>query len=144
MTVVVEARERSGSLITAEMAQDLNRDLGAVPGLVGSSAAAGTNGLIREGAHLIRSAEDVIDGLLGPGAIARPRTAPPGPRLEPELWSILDLIERGAGSADALARASRVEPAVLAGALVRLELAGYVRSASGRYERTTLPPPDPS
>ena len=56
MTVVVEARERSGSLITAEMAESLNRDVGAVPGLVGSSPAAGTNGLIRDGAHLIRSA----------------------------------------------------------------------------------------
>src|SRR4029453_2394927 len=48
MTVVVEARERSGSLITAEMAQDLNREVGAVPGLVGSSPAAGPKDLVHD------------------------------------------------------------------------------------------------
>ena len=50
MTVVVEARERSGSLITAEMAEDLGREVGAVPGRVGLLAAAGTNALLRDGA----------------------------------------------------------------------------------------------
>ncbi len=145
MTVVVEARERSGSLITAEMAQDLNRDVGAVPGLVGSSPAAGTNGLIREGAHLIRGAQDVLDALVGPGV---PRRSPPtvsGPRLEPELAEVLDLVERGAGTSDALARGSSLEPGPLATALVRLELSGYVRcNAEGRYERTSLAAPEPA
>jgi DNA processing protein len=138
MTVVVEARERSGSLITAEMAQDLNREVGAVPGRVGASPAAGTNGLLHEGAHVVRGAQDVLDAVVGPGAerVVRP---PAGPGLEPELASILDLVERGAGSADALARASRMDPGPLASALVRLELVGYVRSDSaGRYERTSL------
>ena len=143
MTVVVEARERSGSLITAEMAQDLNREVGAVPGRVGASPAAGTNGLLRDGAQLIRGGQDVLDALLGPGADALPGV-PVGPAIEPELSSILDLIERGANSGDALARAARVEPGVLAGALVRLELSGYLRSDwSGRYERTPLRAPDP-
>ena len=142
MTIVVEARERSGSLITAEMAENLNREVGAVPGRVGASPAAGTNGLLRDGAQLIRGGQDVLDALLGPGAEGLP--VPAGPALEPQLSSILDLIERGASSADALARAAQIEPAVLAGALVRLELSGYVRSdSSGRYERTPLPPPDP-
>src|SRR5262245_36376970 len=145
MTVVVEARERSGSLITAEMAQDLDRDVGAVPGLVGSSPAAGTNGLIREGAHLVRNAEDVLDGLLGPGQTRRRTAAPGGPPLESELASILDLIERGSGTADALGRTSGLDPGGLAAALVMLELDGYVRSDSaGRYERTTLRAPDPA
>ncbi len=143
MTVVVEARERSGSLITAEMAQDLNREVGAVPGRVGATPAAGTNGLLRDGAQLIRGGQDVLDALLGPGADALPRL-PVGPAIEAELSSILDLIERGASSADALARAARIEPGVLADSLVRLELSGYVRSDwSGRYERTPLRAPDP-
>lgn len=143
MTVVVEARERSGSLITAEMAASLNRDVGAVPGLVGSSPAAGTNGLIRDGAHLIRGAQDVLDGLLGPGAGERSPRAPVGPILEDELASVLDLVERGAGTADALARASRLQPGPLATALVRLELSGYVRcNGEGRYERTSLTAPE--
>jgi DNA processing protein len=143
MTVVVEARERSGSLITAEMAGSLNRDVGAVPGLVGTSPAAGTNGLIRDGAHLIRGAQDVLDALLGPGAIKRPGPAAVGPALEDELVGVLDLVERGAGTADSLARASRLEPGPLASALVRLELSGYVRcNGDGRYERTSLAAPE--
>jgi DNA processing protein len=142
LTVVVEARLRSGSLITAEMAQDLNREVGAVPGRVGSSPAAGTNDLLHEGAHVIRDAQDVLDVLVGAGA-CRTLRAQTGPSLEPELAGVLDLVERGAGSTDALARAGRLEPGTLATALVRLELSGYVRSNSaGRYERTTLALPD--
>lgn len=145
MTVVVEARERSGSLITAEMAESLNRDVGAVPGLVGSSPAAGTNGLIRDGAHLIRSAQDVLDGLLGPGAGERSAGRPVGPMLKDGLIEVLDLVEGGAGSADALARDSSLEPGPLATALVSLELSGYVRcNGDGRYERTSQAVPEPA
>jgi DNA processing protein len=142
MTVVVEARERSGSLITAEMAESLNRDVGAVPGLVGSSPAAGTNGLIRDGAHLIRGAQDVLDALIGPGETVRRLRTPVGPQLEPKLVEVLDLVERGAGTADSLARASGIGPGPLATALVRLELSGYLRrNGDGRYERTSLATP---
>ena len=140
MTVVVEARDRSGSLITAEMADQLGRDVGAVPGRVGSSPAGGTNGLLRDGAHVIRGAPDVLDSLLGAGAGERLRTN--GPALEPGLAELLALVENGPSSPDALARASNLEPGPLAAALVRLELSGYVRSdASGRYERTALTAP---
>ena len=145
MTLVVEARERSGSLITAEMAESLNRDVGAVPGLVGSSPAAGTNGLIRDGAHLIRNAQDVLDGLLGPGAEERSARLPAGPALEEEQARVLELIERGAGTADALAMASELRQGELATALLRLELSGYVRcNGDGRYERTSLLAPEPA
>jgi DNA processing protein len=143
MTLVVEARERSGSLITAEMAESLNRDVGAVPGLVGSSPAAGTNGLIRDGAHLIRNAQDVLDGLLGPGAGERSARLRAGPALEQEQARVLALVERGAGTADALAMASELRPGELATALLRLELSGYVRcNGDGRYERTSLAAPE--
>jgi DNA processing protein len=143
MTVVVEARERSGSLITAEMAEDLNREVGAVPGLVGTSPAAGTNGLIHDGAHLIRGSQDVLDALLGPGAEGRPAPTAVGPRLEPELTDVLDLVERGSATADAIARASGLDPGPLAASLLRLELAGYVRrNGDGRYERSSLAMPE--
>jgi DNA processing protein len=143
MTVVVEARVRSGSLITAEMAQDLSREVGAVPGRVGSSPAAGTNQLLRDGAQVVRDGQDVLDCLLGPGAGERRVRARSGPALDDDLGAVLDLIECGAGSPDALARASGMEPGELAAALIRLELGGYVRSDSaGRYERTSLAAPD--
>ena len=70
MTVVVEAAERSGSLITADLAADLGRDLGAVPGPVNSRASAGPNDLLAGGACLVRDAQDVLDAMLGAGVRA--------------------------------------------------------------------------
>jgi DNA processing protein len=141
MTVVVEARERSGSLITTTMASDLGRDVGAVPGRVGTSPAEGTNNLLRDGAQVIRSGQDVLDSLLGAGAPARRRCGPP---LDSELEEVLALIETGASNADSLAVSSGLAPGAVAAALVRLELAGYLCSDSaGRYERTSLAAPEP-
>ncbi len=145
MTVVVEARERSGSLITADLAEQLNREVGAVPGRVGSSPAAGTNALLHDGAHVIRGGQDVLDALIGPGAAASRIPTLRGPALEEELAGVLELVERGSCSPDALARASGLEPGPLAAALVRLELSGYLSSDStGRYERTSLTAPEPA
>jgi DNA processing protein len=77
MIVVVEAGESSGTLITADFAQDLGRTLGAVPGRVCTRAAAGSNRLLREGAAVVRDASDVLDELFGAGADAAGRAAPP-------------------------------------------------------------------
>lgn len=66
MTVVVEAAERSGSLLTADLAAEFGRDLGAVPGPVTSRASAGPNALLASGACVIRDAQDVLDALLSP------------------------------------------------------------------------------
>jgi DNA processing protein len=135
---VVEARHRSGSLITADLAGELGRDLGAVPGRVRTSSAAGTNQLLREGAQVIRSGQDALDSLLGTGA-GEARAAAPGPTLEPELAAVLELVEGGAGSLDAVAREAGIEADAAAVALTRLELLGYLSvDASGRYERTAL------
>ncbi|SDW27973.1 DNA-processing protein DprA [Paenibacillus sp. CF384] len=60
-TVVVEAAERSGSLITADQALDMSRDVFAVPGPISSPKSAGTNGLIRQGAKLITSDQDIME-----------------------------------------------------------------------------------
>ncbi len=69
MTVVVEGAQRSGSLITANLAADLGRELGAVPGPVHSRASAGTNDLLAGGACLVRGASDVLEVLATtPGA----------------------------------------------------------------------------
>jgi DNA processing protein len=61
MTVVVEAAERSGSLLTAEIAANLGREVGAVPGPVSSRTSAGSNDLLADGASLIRNADDVLN-----------------------------------------------------------------------------------
>ncbi len=134
ITIVVEARQGSGSLITAELAQQFNRDVGAVPGLVGSSPAAGTNELIRDGAHLIRDGRDALDALLGPGARDEGRVAGAIAGLDPGVAAVLDAVEAGAATQDEIARESGLAPDAVAVALTRLELRELVASdAAGRY-----------
>jgi predicted Rossmann fold nucleotide-binding protein DprA/Smf involved in DNA uptake len=68
-----------------------------------------------------------------------------GPQLGKELTDLLDLVDRGAVTPDALARASGLEPGPIATALLRLELSGYLlRNGEGRFQRTALAPPDPA
>jgi DNA processing protein len=139
MTVVVEAAQRSGSLITADLAADLGRDLGAVPGPVSSRYSAGTNELLAGGACLVRGAQDVLDAMLGPGVRTAERA---GPGLEPALLGVLDAVERGEQTCDAVAARLDLAGADAAAALATLEALGYVScSLVGVYSRTLLTPP---
>jgi DNA processing protein len=131
MTVVVEAGEKSGALVTATYARELRRPLGAVPGRVTSPLAAGPNRLLGAGAEVIRGAQDVLDALFGHGARQLPARA--RARLEPDLERLLAAIGDGADTIAALARAGLEAESGLA-ALSALELAGYVRrEAGGRF-----------
>ena len=76
LTVVVEATERSGSLTTADFAEQLGRPVGAVPGPVTSRFSSGTNLLLAAGAAVVRDARDVLDHLLGPATSSRTRRRP--------------------------------------------------------------------
>jgi DNA processing protein len=136
MTVVVEAAEPSGSLITAEFAQDLGRPVGAVPGRATAAVAAGTNGLLRDGARLISGPEDVLDELFGVGAGPRPGSpGDAGPPIDPELRPVLDAIEAGEGI-DGIVRVTGLTPGRVRAAFARLEAGGHVvRSPLGKYER---------
>jgi DNA processing protein len=137
--LIVEAAEPSGSLITARVAQALGREVGAVPGQVGTRVAAGTNGLLRDGAAFVTGAQDVLDRLAGVGSVSLGRAGPP---LGDDLREALDLVERGATTADELVVATAADPSAAAVALAHLELLGYVRAdASGAYSRTTLSAP---
>jgi DNA processing protein len=100
MTVVVEAAERSGSLITADLAADLGRDIGAVPGPVNSRLSTGPNDLLAGGACLVREAQDVLDAMLGPGVR---RACPSGPRLNHTQREVLKALNQGAQDADEIA-----------------------------------------
>jgi DNA processing protein len=136
MTVVVEAAARSGSLITADLAAELGRDLGAVPGPVTSRASAGPNELLAGGACVVRDAQDVLDAMLGAGV--RP-SARGGPPLDPEQAAVLAAVEAGATTADAVATDTGLTAAQAATALTRLELLGYLSTSSvGTFTRTTL------
>jgi DNA processing protein len=132
MTVVVEASERSGSLITAGVAEDLGRVLGAVPGRVTSALSTGTNDLLARGARVVRGAGDVLDAIFGAGV----RTVPEDGSGEPvraELRDLLDAIGAGCDTLGALVGSGRSVEATLTG-LAELEVDGHVRrEAGGRY-----------
>jgi DNA processing protein len=138
MTVVIEAAQRSGSLITADLAADLGRDLGAVPGPVNSRGSAGTNDLLAGGACLVRDGQDVLDAMLGPGVRIAERC---GPALDRQLLEVLAVVERGESSCDAVAAELDLTGAEAAAALATLEALGYLGcSLVGVYSRTLLQP----
>ncbi|MGN6378257.1 MAG: DNA-processing protein DprA [Gaiellales bacterium] len=118
--LVVEARARSGALITADQALDLGRDVLAVPGSPAAAGSAGTNGLLKAGAGLIEDAEDLA-GWLG----VEPPSAP-APSVAPELAAVLEELARQPSGADELAGRLGRSAADVAAAIVRLELDGLV------------------
>jgi DNA processing protein len=126
-TVVVEARERSGALITADFALELGRDVFAVPGEITSALSSGTNDLLRQGAAPLLSAGDVLEAL---GLESAVRQLPP---LSPAGSQVLRLLADGARDADDIARASGRTTAEVAAVLVELELAGVASEADGLY-----------
>jgi DNA processing protein len=121
-TIVVEARERSGALITADLALEEGREVFAVPGEITSSLSKGTNALLRLGATPLTGVSDVLEHFgLEPGT---PESA------NPEAAAILAHLP---ATADELARVTDLEPGHLAAALSELELAGLVVEGEGTY-----------
>jgi DNA processing protein len=119
-TAVVEARERSGALITADFALEEGGEVLAVPGEITSSLSAGTNALLRLGATPLARTQDVLESYgLQP---IRPVT----PALGGPAATVLAEVRRAAAGADALARAAGLPAADVAVALTELELAGLV------------------
>jgi DNA processing protein len=131
-TVVVEARRRSGALITADFALELGRDVFAVPGEITSGLSEGTNDLIRQGAIPLLAAADVFEAMgIEP--------EPPGPptSLSPEADAVWGVLQEGVLTLDEISRTTGLGAAEVAVALTELELAGLVVQADGRYRRTT-------
>jgi DNA processing protein len=126
-TVVVEARERSGALITADLALDEGREVFAVPGEITSALSAGTNDLLKLGASPLTTSADVLDlfGLVGAQADA----VEVGSSAE----TVLARLRDGPASADELARATGLDAGTLASALTELELAGCAVAGGGVY-----------
>jgi DNA processing protein len=136
--VVVEGAASSGSRISVDHALDLGRDVFALPGPVTSPLAEVPLALIRDGATMIRGADDLLHDLgVATSASAGDRVRPPLPPIElPEqeekVWAAL--VEPSLP--DVVARSARLSIPDAVAALIRLELRGLVRSSGGRYERT--------
>lgn len=137
LVLVVEAAERSGSLITARLAADYGRDVAAVPGPIVFPGAVGTNSLLKDGAILVRNLEDLLMEIRGldPFLVARSTGAPPPappPDLPPDAAALLAALDADEPrDADALAAATRLSPSRLGAALVALELEGLATSLPG-------------
>ena len=138
VTIVVEAAEKSGSLITAAFAADLGRGVCAVPGRVTARNAAGSNRLLRDGAAVIRDAADALDELFGIGAGAAAAAAAERMHLDelpPELRAVLDEVE-AAHDTERMAAATGLGPAEVRRALGSLESLGLIaRSGFAGWER---------
>jgi DNA processing protein len=131
-TVVVEARERSGALITADFALEQGREVMVVPGEITSGLSAGTNALLRLGATPVTCSADVLEAL----GVAPPD--PVAPVVTDGAAAVLAALRDGASTADELARGTGLPSADVAAALVALELEGLVSSDEGVYRPTTI------
>ena len=126
---MVEARERSGALITADLALEEGREVLAVPGEITSALSRGTNGLIRLGATPVTCADDVLEAI----GIERPPVTPDDVPPGTAAGSVLAALDAGATTADEVARAPA--SGAVAAALIELELAGLVEVRAGIYRR---------
>jgi DNA processing protein len=140
-TLVVEAAIRSGSLISARYALEQGREVFAIPGSIHNPLARGCHHLIREGAKLVETAQDVIDEL---GSLAAACSALPGfgeetarpQQLGEEYLQLLDSIDFDPTSVDQLVERSGLTPAEVSSMLLQLELNGHIASnPGGRYSR---------
>jgi DNA processing protein len=126
-TVVVEARERSGALITADLALEEGREVFSVPGEITSALSAGTNALLRIGATALTSSADVLEAF-GISPIAEQPV-----ELSPPAELVLSRLRDRPASADELVRGLAVPAAEVATALAELELASLVDEQAGVY-----------
>ena len=147
-TLVVEAAVRSGSLITARLALEQGREIFAIPGSIHNPVARGCHRLIRQGAKLVETGDDVLEeiaALLGDKWLAPPAAdAGDGPADgraasladDPEYGHLLACIDWEPRGVDELAAASGVDASAAASMLLRLELEGVIRVApGGLYQR---------
>ena len=141
--VVVEAALRSGSLITARIAQEAGREVFAVPGSPLDPRARGGNDLLRQGAILTENAADVLDNLpsslpragrsiaLGELALPSSRTTPPRKHRPNAQDAVLSLLSPDTDKVDDLVRRCHLSPAAVMAVLLELELAGRVETLPG-------------
>jgi DNA processing protein len=128
--LVVEAAVRSGSLNTARWALEQGRDVFAVPGSIHSALSKGCHSLLKQGAKLVESADDVLVEL---GMIARTAETESPPDRAVEHDPILDEMGFAPASLDQLAQRTGLDAAKLAAHLSCLEIAGRVRALPGGW-----------
>ncbi|MDH4048997.1 MAG: DNA-processing protein DprA [Gammaproteobacteria bacterium] len=140
-TLVVEAARQSGSLITARLSSDQGREVFAIPGSIHNPMSRGCHKLIREGAKLVESAEDIVNELGSLAGHLMQNTATTNvqtsaPTLDPEYKALLEVLAFDPATADQLAERSGLTIEQVSSMLLILELEGKVETQSGgRYSQ---------
>lgn len=146
--LIVEASLHSGSLITARLAAEQGREVFAIPGSIHSPLSRGPHRLIREGAKLVETAQDIFEELIETlgarlrqtgeaGSFAAESSPMPTAHLDQEQQKILDCLGFDPQSADGLIASSGLTPAEVSSILLMLELAGHISTLpGGLYVRT--------
>jgi DNA processing protein len=137
-TLVIEAALRSGSLISARCAGEQGREVFAIPGSIHNPLARGCHHLIRQGAKLVETAQDVIDELgplagacAGPGQYQATGGLAEQPQLNAEYTQLLEYIGFDSSSVDQLVTTSGLTPAEVSSMLLQLEMQGFIASSPG-------------
>jgi len=134
--LVVEAAKRSGSLITARMALEENREVFAIPGSIHNPLSRGCNALIKEGAKLVENTQDIFEEL---GEYNQQSTEYEQKNtqstLDLEQQNLLNLIMFSPTSVDYLVQESGLSAEIISSMLLMLELQGYIANAPGGYIR---------
>src|SRR5258706_1111684 len=134
--VVVEATEKSRSLITASLAVDQGREVFAVPGEVGASRSRGSHRLIRQGAKLVENVDDILEEIApqlstrGHGVISAPLSLPPSASADAR--KIFALLQENSLHVDEVIERSGLAASRVWEILLDLELQGYVRQSPGK------------
>lgn len=140
--LVVEAGPHSGSLITARLALEQGRDVFAVPGSIYAYTSRGTNSLIKSGAKLVETAQDILEEVQPHGFAKKPSLPVIEPAdLGPEQRAIFGLLGEDPLHIDVLAERAQLHPGRVAAVLLELELKGLIVELPGKYfTRATMRP----
>lgn len=145
--LVVEAALKSGSLITARLAAEQGRDVLVIPGHIANEQVAGCHQLIREGARLVTSVEDILEDLnlsrnpllstefSALSTVEEAEQVSAAVPIEPHLQPLMAHLDWTGQSVDALVESSGMDVATLLGLLMELELSGLVTQVNGLYQR---------
>ncbi len=150
-TVVIEAAERSGALITARLAAEAGREVFALPGSIHNPLARGCHRLIRDGATLVTQAGDILEGVANlagelahalqtrldaPIPVATPGPGPAPAPSDPDHQRLWNALGHDPTDMDSLIERTGLTAASLSSMLLIMELEGTVSSVHGRYTRT--------